>query len=335
MEAVEDHKNSIDLNRIVEENVENENIEDEKEGVLSFHKISKDNCIDMLERTVDNKSLAYIRLDCSQKKLFDISILSDYVHLRHVNLSGNALESVEVLNAMPYLLYLDVSANSLAAIPLTQCHFLQVLIANNNRLESAARLPASAANLTHVSLNFNALESLAGAPAMPNLRMLEMRGNKLSEIGELASWKSLAKLEELYIAANDLKSLSGLENCRSLKKIHARDNMISEIETKSFESLKKLTYLNLRNNHIESSETLAPLLKCDRLETLNLLENKIGKIDEYRIEILVKLNQLRALDKTEFTEDEVSAATEIIEEKLEQEAAAAENAQSQVAKEET
>ena len=46
-------------------------------------------------------------------------------------------------------------------------------------------------------------------------------------------------------------------------------------------------------------------------------ENKIIKVDEYRIEALSKIKYLKVLDKVEFNEEEIAAAAELIEERKE------------------
>ena len=48
---------------------ENSDIDDEsaEQGILTLNRIKSENCIDMLKKTADGTSLAYIRLDCSNK----------------------------------------------------------------------------------------------------------------------------------------------------------------------------------------------------------------------------------------------------------------------------
>ncbi len=81
-----------------------------------------------------------------------------------------------------------------------------------------------------------------------------------------------------------------------------------------------ITYLNLRGNQIPSVGEIAILSGMRNLNTLVLQGNLIENIDQYRLEVLITLPQLKKLDKDAFEEDEREEAKDLLDERKEKEA---------------
>lgn len=86
----------------------------------------------------------------------------------------------------------------------------------------------------------------------------------------LAPFKEMAKLEELYLSSNVVSTLSGWESLPSLKKLHLRKNKIEKIE-EELPALDNLQYLNLRGNKIPNIENVAKLFQFPLLTDINVL----------------------------------------------------------------
>lgn len=61
----------------------------------------------------------------------------------------------------------------------------------------------------------------------PNVKIMKSIDNKFKN---LAPFKDMPKLEELYLESNVITSLSGYENLSNLKKLHLRKNKIEKFE---------------------------------------------------------------------------------------------------------
>ncbi|MEN2498962.1 MAG: Leucine-rich repeat-containing protein 23 [Marteilia pararefringens] len=258
-----------------EESLEEE-IRRKKEGVLSVARIKKEKCIDMLQRTFDASSVAYIRLDCSRKSLKDISILENYQHLRFINLSNNQLEDVSPVNICRHLLVLNVDNNLIETLELRDCLYMKVLSAAHNKLSKFSGMPVCVANLVNLNLNGNNIDdSLENLPKMDRLKRLQIRGNKLNTLE--MSTPNLASLEEIFAADNEIDSIKIDRQAapQSLRLLHLRDNKLDGSPGTSIsDTFKKLKYLNLRNNRIEKLDQLESLIKNHpNLEKLILKDN--------------------------------------------------------------
>lgn len=82
--------------------------------------------------------------------------------------------------------------------------------------------------LEYLDISYNRLEKVSeGWTGHPNIRILKSVDNKFKN---LAPFKEMPKLEELYLESNVITSLAGYENLPSLKKLHLRKNKIEKIE---------------------------------------------------------------------------------------------------------
>lgn len=169
----------------------------------------------------------------------DAATLTVCVNLVRLNLAKNKLKSLQpftVDDAFPNLKWLDVSNNKFTDFPAIKCPKLEYLDVSYNKLEKVA-------------------EAWTGHD---RLRILKSVDNKFKN---LAPFKAMPKLEELYMAQNLVQTLTGWENLPMLRKLHLRKNKIDKIGNAEEEmpDLPALEYINLRRNNIEKLEVLEKL----------------------------------------------------------------------------
>ena len=105
-----------------------------------------------------------------------------------------------------------------------------------------------------------------------NIRALNLRGSKLSEISILSE---LTSLEIISLNANQIKDISSFKKLKNIREIYLKDNQITELS--QIENLKN----------------------CKKLEKLVLKDNPISNLPNYPQIIVEILPQLKKLDDTE------------------------------------
>lgn len=135
---------------------------------------------------------------------------------------------------------------------------------------------------------------------------LEKRGRSSGEIKELVLdncrstyivglTDEFAALESLSLINVGLTSLKGFPKLSSLSKLELSDNRISG-GLNLLQSSPKLTSLNLSGNKIKDLETLQPLKEFKNLKHLDLFNNEVTDLDNYREKVFSLIPSLRYLD---------------------------------------
>ncbi|KAI9342893.1 hypothetical protein BDR26DRAFT_858945 [Obelidium mucronatum] len=260
--------------------------------------------ISLLARTGNGLSHAYTRLEIHSKNLTNIDVLENYLHLRYIDLAENAITDISALASLEYLLSIDFHSNKIKRIPasMDKRKYLQQANFAKNQIESidVTDWPMMA----WMNLNENKLTELK-LPEFEELLHLEARGNKISTTKGL----NARKLEKLYLANNQLTSID-LDDKASLQQLHLRDNKITSLDGLN-ESHKALSYINLRNNLIESLDDIWRLANLPNLKVLNLTDNPVQKVPNYRIEVIYRCKKLEKLDKEPVTEEEREEAEQL------------------------
>lgn len=83
--------------------------------------------LSVLSRTPSSIEHVYARLDVRDKTLSDIAVLSNYAHLRFIDISHNRVDDLSPLNACEMLCTLDASNNQISHFRLTTHRYLQQL----------------------------------------------------------------------------------------------------------------------------------------------------------------------------------------------------------------
>ena len=176
------------------------------------------------------------RIDFSNNNIVDISGMRELTRIVHLNLSNNRIKNISIFaqeDCFLTLKWLDVSSNKFSEFPAFKCPALEYLNIKDNKLEKVN-------------------EAWAGHE---NLRILDASDNKFKS---LAPFKTMPKLEELYLQKNNIAALAGWETLPVLKILHLRGNKIDKIE-EELPPLDELEVLNLRRNNLKDEETVMRL----------------------------------------------------------------------------
>ncbi|MDR1158926.1 MAG: protein kinase [Oscillospiraceae bacterium] len=122
--------------------------------------------------------------------------------------------------------------------------------------------------ITELQAEGDTVTSLADLPALPNLKVLRLRGQSLPDPSPLAF---LPGLEVLNLAGCRLGDAAFLGSLTGLTRLDISANELSDIQFAR--SLTGLTYLNIGDNHIED---LSPLAALPALETLAAAGNPVA-----------------------------------------------------------
>jgi Leucine-rich repeat (LRR) protein len=310
-----------------EEAQENENIEEEEAGKYNKNEsfaeeaipkqpLSKDiiaECISMPYRLGYGFSHAFVKLDCSDRNLSDISILREYIHLRFIILSNNFVTDICPCSVIGHLIYLKADNNQIAdAACLTALRFLQFLDLSGNKLTTIRNLAFPL--LQHLKVNDNMITSLEDASGnpfdatqLPALHTLELRGNKLTTLKGIGS---LPNLKSLYAAENSLRSTDGIEGLTSLIRLHLRDNQIRAL-TGFTEDHASLEYVNIRGNQVSKFGAVKHMDCLPSLKIVSFVDNPIAEKDDYRLLTIGCLTHLQRLDKERTTDQERADAADV------------------------
>lgn len=110
-------------------------------------------------------------------------------------------------------------------------------------------------------------------------------------------------LQTLSLINVGLTSLKGFPKLPNLQKLELSDNRISN-GLNLLHTSPKLTNLNLCGNKIKDLETLEPLKKFEHLKTLDLFNNEVTSIEDYREKLFKLLPSLKYLDGFDVREQE-------------------------------
>ncbi|XP_071564621.1 acidic leucine-rich nuclear phosphoprotein 32 family member D [Temnothorax nylanderi] len=149
---------------------------------------------------------------------------------------------------------------------------------------------------------------------------LEKRGKKPGDIKELVLdncrstqivglTNEFSALESLSLINVGLTSLKGFPKLSSLKKLELSDNRISG-GLNLLDSSPKLTHLNLSGNKIKDLDTLQPLKEFKNLKSLDLFNNEVTNMDNYREKVFNLIPSLRYLDGYDADDCEVDSEGE-------------------------
>uniref|UniRef100_A0AAG5D4S8 U2A'/phosphoprotein 32 family A C-terminal domain-containing protein n=1 Tax=Anopheles atroparvus TaxID=41427 RepID=A0AAG5D4S8_ANOAO len=136
--------------------------------------------------------------------------------------------------------------------------------------------------------------------------LLEKRGRSDDQITELildncrstyidGLTESFTALETLSLINVGLVSLKNFPKLSNLRKLELSDNRISN-GLSNLTGSPKLTHLNLSGNRIKDFEELQPLKDLQNLEVLDLFNNQVTLIDNYRDKIFQLIPSLTYLD---------------------------------------
>lgn len=140
-----------------------------------------------------------------------------------------------------------------------------------------------------LSMANSGLVTLEGVETLAYLRVLDVEGNNLTELG---SGDLGFSLERIFAQKNQITKVNGasLEYLESLEELNVNDNFINLFERNVFKSNRELKVLLADNNEIESMEgVFTPGLKLQRI---SLSKNFIRVITPKTFSGLTELREL-------------------------------------------
>ena len=145
------------------------------------------------------------------------------------------------------------------------------------------------------------MEKIENLENCPNLKILELRSNKITDSSFL---KNLHSLTELYLAQNQLTEINGVTDLRKLEILHLRDNKIEFLPNSV--NWVCLKILNLRQNALTDLNALTSMTEHGSLSQLESLSFQDCPIIESLTEdqkahfwTLVNLKRLNKEEKVE------------------------------------
>ena len=171
------------------------------------------------------------KVDFSNNGIAEIAPMRELTRIMHLDLSNNRIKNMSIFSqddAFLELKWLDISFNKFIEFPAFKCPKLEYLNVSGNKLEKVN-------------------EAWTGHDS---LKILWVVDNKFKS---LAPFKTMPKLEELYLGQNLLTSLTGWESLPVLRILHLQRNKIEKID-EELPPLDELEEVNLRHNNITKLE---------------------------------------------------------------------------------
>ncbi|XP_022087980.1 leucine-rich repeat and calponin homology domain-containing protein 3-like isoform X8 [Acanthaster planci] len=151
-------------------------------------------------KSADNFDLMdTVDVDISKNRFMEVPYeLCEYVSLERLNCYNNAIRTVpDAFARLTMLTYLNLSRNSLSALPIEICEiYLEVLIVSNNKLVALPPAVGKMKTLMHLDASCNELDTLPiQIGEMESLKELNLRRNHLMQLPEEISRLPLVMLD--------------------------------------------------------------------------------------------------------------------------------------------
>jgi Leucine-rich repeat (LRR) protein len=168
------------------------------------------------------------RLDISFNAMKSLEGVEQFPRLRELSAYGCHVDNIGYIKEMSYLTSLMIQQNEITSIPSTfkSLKYLRELRVDRNQLTSIKNLSGCVC-LRILDISFNKIDCLAELSGMQSLQ--ELRANH-NDIRSLDTLRSLPSLRELEVSHNKLTKLDGVEHLPTLEGIHADNNFIDTLK---------------------------------------------------------------------------------------------------------
>ncbi len=200
--------------------------------------------------------------------------------LTQLDISNNQITTLDPINELVYLEYLNVSSNHLSAIPAVDFPTLVSLDLSHNWLSDLTGIESYQA-LVSLNISDNSVTDLTPVSKLANLNELSLSNNAPSNIKKLSVLKNLVMLD---ISGCGLASLSVVNDFPALTCLAANYNEIASLSTFK----KQVQDLQINNNPLVD---LSPLAGQKELITLEAIGTQIKDVSS-----LTSLPKLESLD---------------------------------------
>ena len=240
-----------------------------------------------VRRLKEQKAHSTERLNMDNQQLAACPRLLDEEKLRLLNYQSNQIRTIQNLDGLPNLIFLDLYNNRIERVAgLEKVQGLRVLMLGKNRLTQ--------------------IENLDG---LSRLDVLDLHSNQITAVERLGH---LSALRVLNLAGNRISRLQGVDGLVSLTELNLRRNVLTSMGDLS--GLVSLQRLFLSHNQMPSTQSLHPLGALPQLLELSVEHNPLCSVTPpvYRPELLARLSgSLTKIDAQEVTQNERTAAQEM------------------------
>lgn len=262
-------------------------------------------------------SIQYLQFDSNQLAQIPTRTLDQFYQLKLLNLSSNALTSIEtnqLPKTMSNLSELDLSWNRISRLgknafgALTS---LELLNLNGNELTKLEKnIFAFGRKLKHLDLSNNKLSSLdrQDLSELTALESLSLANNQLTSIPR-SIFSRNGKLYSLDLSSNQLEDIDTylFKSVRFLKELNVSSNKIRELGKNVFSATTRIKRINVAHNQLQAlgPETFKNL---DYIERINLAHNQIVNISNdafnhmFQVDIDLSHNKLQRIFYWSFKE---------------------------------
>ncbi|KFQ35919.1 Leucine-rich repeat and guanylate kinase domain-containing protein, partial [Merops nubicus] len=270
------------------------------DGVLDEDTVAEG--LHKLGRSAPGTEYVYLNLSLSGRELWDVNILSRYIHLQKLELSDNKINDLSCVSHMPYLLELNASNNELTTyFGFKPPKNLKEVDFSYNQIPKMQNLSAYQ-SLTKLLLDCNNIEEIRGLEKCHSLTHLSLSHNRLTAITGLQN----LPIRTLNLSSNQIEKVTGLESLKSLQKLDLSRNKITSLEGLQEHDL--LEMINLEDNQIAELRELEWIEDLPLLRVLNLLKNPLQEQADYWLMVIFMLLQLTELDLKKISVEEKVAA---------------------------
>jgi hypothetical protein len=197
-------------------------------------------------RTREAREASPERLDLDRMGLRECCLLEGEHRLRLLNYQGNRIARVSRLGSVRNLVFLDLTENALESLEgVEACPHLRVLLVGKNKLRTLGRALASLPKLDVLDARENGIDAVGDAAvvfgaAAASVRVLNLAGNALRETGDLRGLRNVHELDlrrnriarlpesclpeslrRCFLSANPLASRDALAPLASLPRLEA------------------------------------------------------------------------------------------------------------------
>lgn len=231
--------------------------------------------IDSLSSLASLNKLRTLDLTGSRFQAEELSILAQLPALTSLTLADCGLSTIEGLETVSGLNYLDLSENTVRNLtPLSNMGYLMELNLQHNAVTSLEAI-SGLSNLETLDVSYNALTSLAPLGSCVRLNWINADNNQLTNVSGV---DVLPLLDYLSLDYNQLTNVNALASCAELTNLSIANNSITDIAALS--ALTKVEIFDFSYNNV------ANLPKWEASTALQVIDgsyNALTSIDGLKI----------------------------------------------------
>ena len=193
--------------------------------------------------------------------------LSGLLHLSAVHLSGNGITNLTrgTLKELPALRILDLASNRINSLDhgvFDDAPTLRSISLENNLLSDINGLFMNLNNLHFLNVSNNKITWFDYALIPRSLIKLDVNHNEIETLGNYFELEGALQLKEFDVSYNLIKEISGAAIPNRMERINLSHNRIRIIHQFSFMAKNNITFVDLRNNSLQSLDINAFRLKA-------------------------------------------------------------------------